>query len=60
MSRVKHEMEKREDDWNQLARREGIRCSACAGTIPYEERQLYESTGLCAACASHQAKLENE
>jgi len=41
--------------WEQRARSEGMRCRACAMTIPYANRDVYMRTKMCGHCA-HEAQ----
>lgn len=43
--------------WERKAQNEGLRCSACAMTIPYGNCDAYGRTRMCGYCA-HQAELQ--
>jgi RNA polymerase-binding transcription factor DksA len=58
MTRTKDELEEAADDWAALADREGYRCERCGEPIPYEERDTYFKTKLCAWCLN-QAKKDD-
>ena len=44
------------DNWALLAEREGYRCERCGERIPYEERETYFKTTLCAWCLNQVQK----
>jgi hypothetical protein len=45
--------------WELKAQSEGLRCRACAMTIPYGSYDTYRRTGMCGYCA-HQAGRQSD
>ena len=52
----KDEIEEAADRWADSARAKGFVCERCGEPIPYEERDTYFSTKLCAWCLNQSQK----
>ena len=50
MGREKEAQIRAEDNWMAKANAEGYACSMCGVTIPYCDREVYFSTGMCGHC----------
>jgi len=51
MGAAKRMIEERDARWDGLARSRGWLCDLCGVPIPFEERELYFETDMCAHCA---------
>ena len=56
MGREKEAIIERQDHWMMKARSEGLRCSVCSSTIPYDERDVFFETQMCGWCAHQDVK----
>ncbi len=56
MGMEKHEIEMREQRWENLAHAKGYQCGLCSTTVPYCDREIFFQTGLCGHCAHAMSK----
>ena len=42
--------EEAESAWDRKAQAEMLNCSVCGQPIPYGEKEIYYSTGMCGSC----------